>query len=93
MPPALVAHPFAGTPAEHAAFDFVADVGATAYFPGVRIEVEGRAGVLVDLRVTTTGEEVADLRALDVPEHVVLAAEASDPEGLVVCFDDENPEP
>lgn len=61
MPPIVVAHPFTGTLPERDAFDLVADVGATAYFPGVRIEIEGRAGVLVDLRVTTTGEDVADL--------------------------------
>jgi hypothetical protein len=27
-----------------------------------------------------------------VPENVVAAAEASEPRGLVVCFDDEDPE-
>jgi hypothetical protein len=63
------------------------------YFPGARIDVEGRAGVLVDLRVTTTGEEVVDLQTLDVPEHLIAAAEASEPKGLVVCLDDGNPEP
>jgi hypothetical protein len=88
----VVAHPFTGTLPERDAFDLACDVGAAAYFPGARVAVEGRVGVLVDLRATTTGEEVVALQALDVPEHVIAAAEASEPKGLIVCLDDGNPE-
>jgi hypothetical protein len=88
--PLVVAHPFTGVVPERVTFDLVCDVGATAYFPGARAEGPGRPGILVDLRVTTTGEVVADLRALDVPAHVIAAAAKSDPKGLVFCADDEN---
>jgi hypothetical protein len=67
-------------------------VGGTAYFPGARAVINGRVGIVVDLREDTTGEVVLDLRDFGVPENVLTAAEASEPTGLVVCFDDEDPE-
>ena len=44
----------------------------------------------------STGERVAErfieAMPVNVPEHVSAAAAKRDPEGLVVCFDDEDPE-
>lgn len=37
-------------------------------------------------------ERFIEAMPVNVPEHVIAAAEASDPEGLVVSFDDEGPE-
>jgi hypothetical protein len=88
----VVAHPFTGVVPARCDFTLVCDVGGTAYFPGARAVVDGRVGIVVDLREDTTGEVVLDLRDLGVREHVSAAAEASDPEGLVVSFDDEDPE-